>query len=44
VNAGRSLYEVQEILGHSDMRTTTRYAHLSRERLLEAVECIPSVS
>lgn len=40
VNAGRSLYEVQELLGHSDIRTTSRYAHLSRERLSEAVEVI----
>ena len=41
VNAGRSLYEVQEILGHADIRTTSRYAHLSRERLLEAVATVP---
>ena len=43
VNAGRSLYEVQEILGHADSRTTTRYAHLSRDRLQEAVESVPLV-
>ncbi len=41
VNAGRSLYEVQELLGHADIRTTSRYAHLSRERLFEAVEMVP---
>jgi site-specific recombinase XerD len=41
VNAGRSLYEVQELLGHADIRTTSRYAHLSRERLREAVEAVP---
>ena len=41
VNAGRSLYEVQELLGHADIRTTSRYAHLSRERLREAVEVVP---
>jgi len=41
VNAGRSLYEVQELLGHADIRTTARYAHLSRERLFEAVEAVP---
>lgn len=40
VNAGRSLYEVQELLGHADIRTTTRYAHLSRDRLREAVEVV----
>ena len=41
VNAGRSLYEVQELLGHADIRTTSRYAHLSRERLRKAVETVP---
>jgi site-specific recombinase XerD len=43
VNAGRSLYEVQELLGHADIRTTSRYAHLSRERLFEAVESVPQL-
>lgn len=43
VNAGRSLYEVQELLGHADIRTTSRYAHLSRERLFAAVEAVPRV-
>ena len=41
VNAGRSLYEVQELLGNADIRTTSRYAHLSRERLIAAVEVVP---
>lgn len=41
VNAGRSLYEVQELLGHADIKTTSRYAHLSRERLAAAVEVVP---
>lgn len=36
VNAGRSLYEVQKILGHAQLKTTQRYAHLSQETLLEA--------
>ena len=43
VNAGRSLYEVQELLGHADIRTTSRYAHLNRERLVGAVACVPLV-
>jgi integrase len=43
VNAGRSLYEVQELLGHADIKTTSRYAHLSRERLIEAVETVPQI-
>jgi len=41
VNAGRSLYEVQELLGHANIQTTSRYAHLSRDRLAEAVEAVP---
>ncbi len=44
VNAGRSLYEVQELLGHADIRTTSRYAHLSRERLIAAVEFVPQIT
>ncbi len=43
VNAGRSLYEVQELLGHADIKTTSRYAHLSKERLNAAVECVPKI-
>lgn len=33
VNEGMTLYDVKEILGHSNMATTTRYAHLSQQRL-----------
>jgi integrase len=36
VNAGRSLYEVQQILGHSDPKVTTRYAHLAPSTLQAA--------
>lgn len=36
INAGRSLYEVQKILGHTQIHTTQRYAHLSQETLLDA--------
>lgn len=36
VNAGRTLYEVQKILGHTQIKTTQRYAHLSQETLLDA--------
>ncbi len=38
VNSGHSLYVVSKALGHSQIRTTTRYAHLSSETLLAAVE------
>jgi integrase len=36
VNSGRSLYEVQQILGHSDPMVTQRYAHLSTKTLQDA--------
>ena len=36
VNAGRSLYEVQRILGHTQIKTTQRYAHLSQDTLIDA--------
>lgn len=36
VSGGRSLYEVQHILGHSDPKVTMRYAHLSSKTLQEA--------
>jgi integrase len=36
VNAGRSLYEVQAVLGHADSLTTQRYAHLSSKSLQDA--------
>ena len=38
VNSGRSIYEVAKILGHSQLKTTQRYAHLFQETLLEAVD------
>jgi integrase len=38
VNSGRSIYEVGKVLGHRQLKTTQRYAHLSQETLLEAVD------
>lgn len=38
VNNGRSILEVSKILGHSQIKTTQRYAHLSQETLLAAVD------
>lgn len=40
VNSGRSLYEVQKILGHSQISTTQRYAHLSNDSLLSAANVV----
>ena len=36
VNSGRTLFEVQQILGHSDSKVTERYAHLSTKTLQDA--------
>jgi site-specific recombinase XerD len=44
VNAGRSIYEVKELLGHADIKTTSRYAHLSQESLKAAVSVVPKLS
>jgi integrase len=38
VNSGRSIYEVANVLGHSQIKTTQRYAHLSQVTLLAAVD------
>jgi integrase len=40
VNAGRSLYEVQRLLGHTQIKTTQRYAHLSHDTLLDASNAV----
>ena len=36
VNNGRTLYEVQQLLGHSSSKVTERYSHLSLSTLQEA--------
>lgn len=36
VSSGRTLYEVQQILGHSDPKVTMRYSHLSSKTLQDA--------
>ncbi len=36
INNGRSLYEVQILLGHSNITVTQRYAHLTQKSLQEA--------
>ncbi len=43
VNKGRSLYEVQKLLGHSNAKTTQRYAHLSPGALIEAANIVGDV-
>ena len=43
VNSGRSLYEVQRLLGHHDPKVTMRYAHLSPSALIEAANVVSGV-
>jgi integrase len=38
VNSGRTLYEEQQILGHSDPSVTQRYAHLSKKSLQDVAD------
>lgn len=42
VNAGRSLYDVQRLLGHHDPKVTMRYAHLSQQTMVEASDAAAS--
>jgi integrase len=44
VMKGRSLKEVQEILGHREFTMTLRYAHLSPDRLRDAVASLEGFS
>jgi integrase len=43
VNNGVSIYVVQGLLGHANVRATQRYAHLANETLSDAAELIPAV-
>ena len=38
VNSGQSIYVVSKLLGHSQIKTTTRYSHLADETLFSAVD------
>ena len=40
VNSGRTLYEVQLLLGHTQIKTTQRYSHLSQDTLLDATNSV----
>ena len=43
VNSGVPLYDVQHLLGHSSIKTTQRYAHLSQDRLQASARRIDAV-
>ena len=42
INKGVSLYVVQDLLGHTQIKTTQRYAHLTQETLQDAAEVAAS--
>ena len=44
VQAGSSLTIVRDLLGHSSLAVTSRYAHLSTSHLREAVKGLPTVN
>ena len=44
INSGRTLYEVRHILGHTQVKTTKHYAHLSQDTLLDAANAAPGLS
>lgn len=43
INSGRTLYEVQHLLGHTQVKTTERYAHLQQDTLMRAANVVPNV-
>jgi integrase len=43
INQDHSLYEVQELLGHSNPRTTQRYAHLKSQKLAQTAETVGNI-
>lgn len=43
VNSGQSIYVVSKLLGHSQIKTTTRYSHLADETLFSAVDAAARV-
>ena len=38
INSNHSLYVVQKLLGHTQIKTTARYSHVSPVTLLNAVD------
>lgn len=43
INAGGSIYELKELLGHTQIKTTLRYAHLSKDTLRNASNTVSAI-
>lgn len=43
MNAGRTIDEVQEVLGHSSIATTRIYSHVNKRRLAATAASLPDV-
>lgn len=43
INGGRSQYEIQKILGHTQVKTIQRYAHFSQDSLISAANTASNV-
>jgi len=43
IASGASLYDVQKLLGHSDIGMTQRYSHLTDDNLQKATEGMAGV-
>jgi len=44
INSGASLYDVSKLLGHRNIDTSQRYAHLSQDRLLSAANAVGRIA
>jgi site-specific recombinase XerD len=44
LNSGRSIYEIAKVSVHSQLKTSQRYAHLSQETLLAAVDAAAAIT
>ena len=43
INKGVSIYEVQQLLGHSSIQMTQRYAHLTPNTLADRAEIVANI-
>ena len=44
INSNHSLYVVQKLLGHTQIKTTARYSHLAPETMLNAADAMANAA